>query len=137
MRRQRQKGQALIELALAAMIFVLLAAGTIAAVFAVRARSQAAAAAYACAAFLSQAPDPARAAFQAREAARRTLEADWTAAAVDYRIHVLPEGPGGARWCRVEWASRILFARLLGLPGLARGEIAFAADPERWKARWR
>jgi len=133
----RQKGQALIELALLAMTLVLLAAGTVAAIFAVRARSQATAAAYACATFLSQAPDPARAAFQAREIARRTLEADWTAAAVDYRVQVLPEGPAGARWCRVRWASRILFARLLGLPGLAEGEAAFAADPERWKARWR
>lgn len=131
-----RRGQALIEIALAAAILLLLAAGAVAAVAAARARSQAISAAYACAAFLSQSPDPARAAWMAREAARRTLEADWSAAAVDYEVRVLPGGPGAPGRCAVRWRARILLSQLLGLPGLADGEAAFVADTERWKARW-
>lgn len=131
------RGQAQIELALSTMMLVLMALGAITAVFVVRARSQAIAAAYACAQFLSQSPDPGRAAWMAREAARRTLEGDWSAAGIAYEVVVFPGAPGTPGRCTARWTARIPFARLFGLPGIADGEVSFVADAERWKARWR
>lgn len=135
--RRGQRGQAQIELALGAMLMAMLGLMAVTAVFVVRARSQAIAAAYACAQFLSQSPDPARAARMAGEAARRTLEGDWSAAGIGYAVTVTPGRPGESGRCTVRWTARLLFARLFGLPGVTEGEATFVADTEQWKARWR
>lgn len=133
----RQRGQAQIELVLGTMLLVMLGLMAVAAVFVVRARSQAIAASYACAQFLSQSPNPARAAWMAREAARRTLEGDWSAAAISYEVDVIPGGPGRDGRCTVRWTARLLFAGLFDLPGVTDGEVSFVTSPELWKARWR
>jgi hypothetical protein len=59
--RKGERGQALAETALFAMLAVLMAFGLLAWIPTHRARSAATAAAYACSQFLSQSPDPARA----------------------------------------------------------------------------
>jgi hypothetical protein len=77
--RQSERGQALAETALFAVLAILMAFGLLAWIPAHRARTAATAAAYACSQFLSQSPDPARAAGNARKVAWSTLNADWSA----------------------------------------------------------
>src|SRR5258706_12825918 len=77
--RNGERGQALAETALFAMLAVLMAFGLLAWIPTHRARSAATAAAYACAQFLSQSPDPARAQRNAVNVAWNTLNADWSA----------------------------------------------------------
>jgi hypothetical protein len=111
--RNMERGQAMAETALFATLAILMAW-----IPSHRARTAATAAAYACAQFLSQSPDPARAQRNAVQVAWRTLNADWSATAgVQYRITVQPPGGAGEPGrCQVSFRSPTLFNRLLGCP---------------------
>ena len=70
--KRTERGQAMAETALFAMLAVILAFGLLSWIPTHRARTAATAAAYACAQFLSQSPDPARAENNARMIAWQT-----------------------------------------------------------------
>ena len=112
-----ERGQALAETALFAMLAVVMAFGLLAWIPTHRARTAATAAAYACSQFLSQSPDPARAQRNAVKIAWNTLDADWSATAgVAYRVQVIsPNGPGLPGRCAVSYQAPALFDGLLGL----------------------
>ena len=77
--RPSERGQAMAETALFAVLAILMAFGSLAWIPTHRARTAATAAAYACSQFLSQSPNPARAANNAWQVAWNTLDADWSA----------------------------------------------------------
>lgn len=140
-----ERGQALAETALFAMLAVIMAFGLLAWIPTHRARTAATAAAYACSQFLSQSPDPARARRNAVNVAWQTLNADWSAtASVQYRVQVSPpSGPGEPGRCQVSFQAPTLFDGLLGLPqgGASRSEGGwksewFISRAETWKAKW-
>ena len=133
------RGQAMAETALFAMLAVLLTFGLLSWIPTHRARTAATAAAYACAQFLSQSPDPARAEHNARQIAWRTLNADWSATlGVEYRLEVQPaRGAGEAGRCQVSFRAPVPFNGLLGLSQGKWSEEWFVSRSETWKARWR
>lgn len=137
--RRGERGQALAETALFAILAVLMAFGLLAWIPTHRARTAATAAAYACTQFLSQSPDPARAQRNAVNVAWRTLNADWSATAgVQYRVQVSPpQGPGLPGRCLVSFQAPALFHGLLGLSGGDWNSEWFISRSETWKARWR
>lgn len=137
--KRTERGQAMAETALFAVLAILLAFGLLAWIPAHRARTAATAAAYACAQFLSQSPDPARADHNARLVAQRTLNADWSATAgVQYRITVQPpSGAGEPGRCQVSFRAPTLFNGLLGLSQGRWSSEWFLSRSETWKARWR
>lgn len=137
--KRTERGQAMAETALFAVLAILLAFGLLAWIPAHRARTAATAAAYACAQFLSQSPDPARAEHNARLVAQRTLNADWSATAgVQYRITVQPpSGAGEPGRCQVSFRAPTLFNGLLGLSQGRWSSEWFLSRSETWKARWR
>ncbi len=134
-----ERGQAMAETALFAVLAILMAFGLLAWIPTHRARTAATAAAYACSQFLSQSPDPARAQHNAMNVARKTLDADWSATAgVQYRVHVSrPGGPGQPGRCQVSFQAPTLFNGLLGLSTSAWHNEWFVSRSETWKARWR
>lgn len=134
-----ERGQAMAETALFAVLAILLAFGLLAWIPAHRARTAATAAAYACAQFLSQSPDPARAQRNAMSVAWRTLNADWSATAgVQYRVSVQPpSGAGEPGRCQVSFRTPTLFNGLLGLNQSEWSSEWFLSRSETWKARWR
>jgi hypothetical protein len=137
--KRTERGQAMAETALFAVLAILLAFGLLAWIPSHRARTAATAAAYACAQFLSQSPDPARAQRNAVQVAWRTLNADWSATAgVQYRVSVqAPSWAGEPGRCEVAFRTPTLFNGLLGLrPGTWSSEW-FVSRSETWKARWR
>jgi hypothetical protein len=133
-----QRGQAMAETALFALLAILMAFGLLAWIPAHRARTAATSAAYACAQFLSQSPDPARAEHNARQIAWRTLNADWSATrGVEYRVQVQPpRGAGEPGRCQVSFRAPILFNRLLGMRRGTWNSAWFVSRSETWKARW-
>ncbi len=134
-----ERGQAMAETALFAVLAVLMAFGLLAWIPTHRARTAATAAAYACSQFLSQSPDPARARRNAESVARKTLNADWSATSgVQYRVQVSPPGrPGQPGRCQVSFQAPTLFNGLLGLSKSAWHSEWFVSRSETWKARWR
>lgn len=134
-----ERGQAMAETALFAVLAILLAFGLLAWIPAHRARTAATAAAYACAQFLSQSPDLARAEHNARLVAQRTLNADWSATlGVQYRITVQPpSGSGEPGRCQISFRAPVLFNGLLGLNQARWSSEWFISRSETWKARWR
>lgn len=134
-----ERGQAMAETALFAVLAVLMAFGLLAWIPTHRARTAATAAAYACSQFLSQSPDPARAQRNAANIAQKTLSADWSATAgVQYRVQVSPPGgPGQPGRCQVSFQAPTLFNGLLGLSRSAWHSEWFVSRSETWKARWR
>ncbi len=137
-RRKSERGQALAETALFGMLVVIMAFGLLTWIPLHRARTAATAAAYACAQFLSQSPNTARAAVNARQVAWKTLDATWSASrGVAYRVAVIaPSGPGQPGRCAVSFQAPTLFN---GLFQLGAGEWAtewFISRSETWKARW-
>ena len=136
--RRGERGQALAETALFAILAVLMAFGLLAWIPTHRARSAATASAYACTQFLSQSPDPARAKRNAVNVAWRTLNADWSATAgVQYRVQVSPpSGPGLPGRCLVSFQAPTLFNGLLGLGAGGWNSEWFISRSETWKARW-
>ncbi len=137
--RRGERGQAMAETALFAMLAVLMAFGLLAWIPTHRARTAVTAAAYACSQFLSQSPDPTRAVNNARQVAWKTLNADWSATAgVQYRVDVVPpSGPGQPGRCLVSFHASTLFNGLLGLSRQAWSSEWFISRSETWKARWR
>jgi hypothetical protein len=137
--RKGERGQALPETALFALLAVLMAFGLLAWIPTHRARTAATAAAYACSQFLSQSPDPSRAQRNALNVAQRTLDADWSATAgVEYRVRVsAPGGPGQPGRCQVSFQAPTLFNGLLGLNAGGWNSEWFISRSETWKARWR
>ena len=138
-RRRSERGQALAETALFALLAVLMAFGLLAWIPTHRARTAATTAAYACSQFLSQSPDPSRAQHNAVNVAWRTLDADWSATAgVQYRVQVsAPGGPGLPGRCQVSFQAPTLFNGLLGLNEGGWNNEWFLSRSETWKARWR
>lgn len=134
-----ERGQAMAETALFAMLAVVMAFGLLAWIPTHRARTAATAAAYACTQFLSQSPDPARAGRNAVNIAWQTLNADWSATqGVEYRVQVSPpSGPGLPGRCLVSFQAPTLFNGLLGLSASDWHNEWFISRSETWKARWR
>lgn len=136
--RRDARGQALAEMALYASLVALLALGLLSWIPVHRARTAATVAAHGCAQFLSQSPNPAWAAWQARRAAQETLDGDWSATlGTTYRVLVgPPQGPGAPGGCAVMYRP----PRLFGLAGIAEPgwSMEFSISrSEAWKARWR
>jgi hypothetical protein len=139
MKRRSERGQAMAETALFAMLAVLMGFGLLAWIPVHRARTAATTAAYACSQFLSQSPDPARAEANAVRIAWQTLDADWSATrGVNYRVQVSPpQGPGLPGSCQVSFLTPSLFNGLLGLSQGGWSNEEFVSRSETWKARWR
>jgi hypothetical protein len=137
--RLSEKGQAMAETALFAVLAILMAFGLLAWIPTHRARTAATAAAYACTQFLSQSPDPARAQQNAVKIAWQTLNADWSATrGVQYQVQVSPpNGPGLPGRCLVSFQAPTLFNGLLGLSSGDWHNEWFLSRSETWKARWR
>jgi len=134
-----ERGQAMAETALFAVLAILMGFGLLSWIPTHRARTAATAASYACAQFLSQSPNPARASRNAREIAWQTLDADWSGSlGVAYRVQVVPpSAPGEPGRCEVFFRAPTLFN---GFLGLGEGEWErewFLSRSETWKARWR
>lgn len=136
--RRGERGQALAETALFAILAVLMALGLLSWIPVHRARTAATAAAYACSQFLSQSPDPTRAQRNAINVAWQTLNADWSATkGVNYRVQVSPPGgPGLPGQCLVSYQAPTLFNGLLGLGAGGWNSEWFISRSETWKARW-
>jgi hypothetical protein len=134
-----ERGQALAETAVFAMLAVLMAFGLLAWIPTHRARTAATTAAYACSQFLSQSPDPAGARRNAVNVAWQTLNADWSATAgAQYRVQVSPPGgPGEPGRCLVSFQAPTLFDGLLGLSEGGWNSEWFISRSETWKAKWR
>lgn len=139
MKHRSERGQAMPEVALFAVLAAVMAFGLLAWIPVHRARTAATAAAYACSQFLSQSPDPSRARQNAIHVAWRTLNADWSATGgVQYRVQVSPPGgPGEPGRCQVSFQAPLLFNGLLGLGQTGWSSEWFMSRSETWKARWR
>jgi hypothetical protein len=137
--RKSERGQALAETALFGLLAAVLGFGLLAWIPVHRARTAATAAAYACAQFLSQSPNPARAAANARQVAWQTLNAAWSGTrGVSYQLQVIPPtGPGQPGRCSVAYRAPALFNGLLRLSPGGWNTEWFLARAESWKARWR
>ena len=137
--RTAESGQALAETAIFALMAVLLAFSLLALIPQHRARTVAVSAAYSCAQFVSQSPNPTWAVYQARAVARRTLDADWSGTlGVQYDVEVLaPNGPGSAAGCAVFYHAPVLFNGLLGAGDPGWSVEWFLTESDTWKARWR
>ena len=136
---RNERGQALAETAIFSIMAVLLAFGLLAFIPQHRARTVATSAAYSCAQFVSQSPNPTWAVYQAEAVARRTFEADWSGTlGVQYDVQVLaPNGPGSATGCAIFYHAPVLFNGLLGLSNPGWSAEWFISQSESWKARWR
>ena len=135
--RPSERGQALAETAMYAGIALMLGLALAMLLPVHRVRTAATSAAYACAQFVSQAPDPDQARYQAELEAQRTLDARWSGTAgAEYRVVVSPAGgPGGAGQCTVYFTPPLLFNGLLDL-SIDEGAVTFQSQSESWKARW-
>jgi len=134
-----EKGQALAETAIFSAMAVLLAFGLLTLIPVHRAHTAATSAAYGCAQFVSQSPNPNWAVWQAEQVARQTLEETWSGTpGVEYDVQVLaPSGPGSQGGCAVSYRPTVLFNGLLELPDPGWRTITFLSQSEAWKARWR
>ena len=137
-RKRGEQGQALAETALFAVLAVIVIFGILALIPFHRTRTAAISAAYGCAQFLSQSPNPSKAVHNARRIAQQTLDGDWSATfGASYQIYVYPpNGRGMPGRCDVQWSAPVLFGGLLNLrPGSATSEV-FISRSEAWKAQW-
>jgi Flp pilus assembly protein TadG len=132
-----QSGQALAEMAVISVVAILLIFGTLSLIVLHRARSAAISAAYACAQFLSQSPEPLQAARQAINIANQTIQADWSGLVrVSFRVEVAaPAGAGNAGSCSVYYNAPFLYNGLFGIPDEWSAESFFSRS-EAWKADW-
>src|SRR5512136_1601452 len=90
-RKRGEQGQALAETALFAALAVIVIFGILALIPFHRTRTAAISAAYGCAQFLSQSPDPSKAVYNAQRIAKQTLDGDWSATfGADYQVRVYP-----------------------------------------------
>ena len=137
-RKRGEQGQALAETALFAVLAVIVIFGILALIPFHRTRTAAISAAYGCAQFLSQSPNPSKAVHNARLIAQQTLDGDWSATfGASYQTYVYPpNGRGMPGRCDVQWSAPVLFGGLLNLrPGSATSEV-FISRSEAWKAQW-
>jgi len=134
---KRERGQALAEMAVISVVAIMLIFGTLSLIVLHRARSAAIAASYACAQFLSQAPDPGQAAQQAYMIADQTVNGDWSGLVdVEFRVEVAaPAGPGAPGSCTVYYNAPFLYNGLFGIPDEWAAE-SFYSRSEAWKADW-
>lgn len=135
---QTERGQALVETALFSIMVVFLAFGALTLIPVHRTRTAAASAAYACAQFVSQSPNPNLAVSQAELVAWKTLNADWSATlGASYQVEAIaPTGPGFPTGCMVSYQPPLPFNGLLGLEA-NWATVSFFSQSEAWKARWR
>lgn len=133
-----ERGQAMVETALFSVLALLLGFGVLALIPVHRTRTTATAAAYACAQFVSQSPNPSWAVYQAELVAERTIDADWSGTlGAQYTVQVAtPSGPGTLGGCTVSYKPPIYFGGLLGLSA-DWSDVTFFSQSEAWKARWR
>jgi hypothetical protein len=134
-----ERGQALAETAIFSIMAVLLTFGLLAFIPQHRARTIASSAAYSCAQFVSQSPNPVWAVYQAEQVAWDTLKASWSGTlGVQYDVEVItPTGPGGSTGCVVFYRAPVLFNGLLGLKESGWSTKIFISQSETWKGRWR
>ena len=137
-RKRAEQGQALAETALFAVLAVIVIFGILALIPFHRTRTAAISAAYGCAQFLSQSPDPSRAVHNARLIAQQTLDGDWSATfGASYQIRVYPpSGRGAPGRCEVQWSAPVLFGGLLNLHAGSSTSEVFISRSESWKAQW-
>ena len=137
-RKRGEQGQALPETALFAVLAVIVIFGILALIPFHRTRTAAISASYACAQFLSQSPDPSKAAYNARRIAEHTLDGDWSATfGASYQVRVYPPAKRGqAGRCEVIWSAPVLFSGLLQLRAGAQTSEVFVSRSEAWKAKW-
>ena len=133
-----EKGQAMVETALFSVLAVILAFGMLSWIPLHRARTQATAAAYSCAQFISQSPNPSLAAQNAILAVEKTLDADWSATlGVEYKVIVSPGSPGGVVGCSVSYQVPVMFRGLGFIDPGGWSEEWYLSRSETWKAKWR
>lgn len=137
-RKRSEQGQALAETALFAVLAVIVIFGILALIPFHRTRTAAISAAYGCAQFLSQSPDPSKAVHNARLIAQQTLDGDWSATfGASYQIRVYPpNGRGTPGRCEVQWSAPVLFGGLLNLRAGSSTSEVFISRSESWKALW-
>ena len=137
-RRKGEQGQALAETALFSVLAVIVIFGILALIPVHRTRTAAISAAYGCAQFLSQSPDPVKAANNARLVAQQTLDGDWSATfGATYQVRVFPpHGRGTTGRCEVQWSAPLLFNGLLGISKGSPSSEVFVSRSETWKAKW-
>lgn len=133
-----ERGQALAETAIFTVLCAIIAFGILTLIPIHRTKTAAIAAAYGCAQFLAEAPDPAKAIRQAYLMANATLDADWSATmGSQFTVDVNPPGaPGQAGTCTVKWVAPVMFGGLLGLSGGLGDTVTFTSRSEAWKADW-
>lgn len=138
MRTPGERGQALAETALFSLLAVIVIFGILALIPFHRTRTAAISAAYGCAQFLGQSPDPSKAVHNARVIAQQTLHGDWSATfGAHYQVFVYPpNGRGTAGRCEVEWSAPVLFGGLLNLRAGSASREVFISRSESWKAQW-
>jgi len=138
--RHFERGQALAETAMFAVLAAIVGFGILALIPFHRARTAATAAAYGCAQFLAQSPlDQHLATIAAKKIAADTLNSPWSGTfGVNYRVGVRsPGGPGEPGVCTVSWFTPVLFNGLLGLHQGGWDSITFVSRAEYWKANWK
>ena len=134
-----ERGQALAETAMFAVLAAIMGFGILALIPFHRARTAATAAAYGCAQFISQQPlDQHLATTAANKAANNTLNAIWSGTfGTQYKVSISPPGgPGQAGGCTVSWYTPVLFNGLLELRNGGWNSITFVSRAEKWKASW-
>ncbi len=135
-----QRGQALAETAMFAVLAAIVGFGILALIPYHRARTAATSAAYACAQFLAQSPLNQRLATNAaRKTASDTLNAYWSGTfGTSYKVDVqAPGGPGQPGSCTVSWVTPVLFNGLLELHQGGWNSVTFESRGEKWKAGWK
>jgi hypothetical protein len=138
--RKTERGQALAETAIFAVLAAIVGFGILALIPFHRARTAATSAAYGCAQFLSQSPlNQHVATTAAKRTASDTLDAYWSGTwSVAYKVDVqAPKGPGKTGRCTVSWFAPVLFNGLLQLNGGGWNSISFVSRSELWKAGWK
>ena len=132
-----ERGQALAEVALFSILAIILAFGMLTLIPIHRARTTATAAAYACAQFLSQSPNPHRAATNARQIAMQTINSRWSATkGVRYSVQVEPGVSGSAGACAVHYRVPLIFGSTFGIKSPGWSSVRFVSRSETWKAKW-
>lgn len=137
-RKPSERGQALAETAIFAVLAVITIFGILSLIPFHRTRTAAISAAYACSQFLSQSPDPSKAAYNARKIAEEVLDGDWSATfGSEYQVRVYPpSGRGMPGRCEVQWSAPTLFSGLLGTKAGSPTSQFFVSRSETWKAKW-
>lgn len=138
--RVAERGQALAETAMFAVLAAIVGFGILALIPFHRTRTAATSAAYGCAQFLGQSPlNQHLATSAAKKVATDTLNTFWSGTfGVNHKVSVQPPGgPGQPGSCTVSWFTPVLFNGLLGLHQGGWDSITFVSRAEDWKAAWK